>query len=230
MSATQIYRADTAMNGWNIANHTAFLEVLLQVPLPEAATDTESLPWYEIITGIIAIPAALIALPYAYLLIGKTRLESEKTELEKQKTKLEIIEKKHQLSQLGELNPEQSKAIKVITHNQDNRIALLLIVRFIVIYLLLSAWGLFEDGFNLIFTSAIIGVQQVFSLGLSGWSVIPIVIVQNIPKVVYWILFFALAWPLFKDANAFLGIDVKDFFKVSSLRELRGHSSQTKND
>lgn len=49
--------------------------------------------WWQIATGILAIPAAIIGLVYSYALVKKTRLEAVKIELE-------IREKQSQISNL----------------------------------------------------------------------------------------------------------------------------------
>lgn len=185
---------------------------LALVPASAMAAEARSPEWYEVATGVIAIPAALIGLAYSYLLIKKTRLEARKTELE-------IVEKERQLAQIASHAP--SDLVAVVAPSRESRIILLLLLRFVVLYLILGAWGLFEDAFSLLFTGVVVGLKQLLSLSLSGWSVIPMVVVQKLPKVAYWLVFFSLAWPLFKDANAALGIDIRKFLKVSSLRELR---------
>ena len=72
----------------------------------------------------------------------------------------------------------------------------------------------------MLFGGAVVAAQQIWDFNLYGWAVFPLILIQKLPKVAYWIVFFGLAWPLFKDANAALGIDIKKFLKVSSLREL----------
>jgi hypothetical protein len=184
---------------------------IVSVP-PVFAAESRPPQWYEIATGIIAIPAALIGLAYSYLLIKKTRLEARKTELE-------ILEKERQLAQIA--TGTVSEAVAITVPSGEGRIALLLLLRFVVLWLIASGWGLIEDAFDLVFTSAIISAQQLLGLSLSGWAVIPLVAIQKLPKVAYWIVFVALAWPLFKDTNAALGIDIKDFLRVSLRKDRR---------
>ena len=184
------------------------------------AAEPRAPQWYEIATGIIAIPAALIGLAYSYLLIKKTRLEARKTELE-------ILEKERQLAQIT-ASPV-ADAARIAAPAGESRLALLLLLRFVVLWLIASGWGLVEDAFNLLFTGAIVGAQQLWGLSLSGWVVIPLVAIQKLPKVAYWIVFIALAWPLFRDANAALGINIKDFLRVS-LRRRRTPLKRTANN
>ncbi len=60
--------------------------------------------WYEVIGGILAIPAAVLGLAYSYILIRKTRLESRKTELE-------IREKELALEALPDVERSRAKDI-----------------------------------------------------------------------------------------------------------------------
>lgn len=212
------------MNELHVFDSASYLAVILQALDPDILRETELPQWYEAATGIIAIPAALIGLPYAYLLIGKTRLESQKIKLDNQKTKLEILEKQHQLDQLDEPTLEQANAIELIDRTHETRLALLLVVRFIVLFLLISAFGVIDDSFSLFFTSVMFGAIQIMPDSFSGWPLVLVFFVQKIPNILYWILFFSLSWPLFKDANAFLGIDVKSFLKIPSLRGLQNRS------
>jgi hypothetical protein len=194
------------------------LGVLLH-PATALAADSRPPAWYEVATGVIAIPVALIGMAYSFYLIQKTRLEVRKTELESRKAELEIAEKERQLASVI-TGPVASTA--VVAPAFENRLVLMLLLRFVVLYVILAAWGLFEDVFDLMFTGAVVGFQQLLSLELSGWSAIPFVVVQKLPKLAYWLVFFSLAGPLFRDVNAALGIDVKQFFALSSLRALRG--------
>jgi len=194
--------------------------VLLLASVPAIAAEPKPPQWYEVTTGVLAIPAALIGLAYSYLLIKKTRLEARNIELESRKTELEILEKERQLAQFGVEPRAIPSASGAAVPAHENRLLLLLVLRFVVLSLILSAWGLIEDTFTILFTGILVGVQQLFSVNLSGWSMIPLVILQKLPKIAYWLVFFSLAWPLFKDTNSALGINIKSFLKVSSLREM----------
>src|SRR5260221_7123073 len=54
--------------------------------------------WWEIVTGVLAIPAAILGLAYSYVLIQKTRYETPKLQAETEKIALEIREKRNRLS------------------------------------------------------------------------------------------------------------------------------------
>ena len=190
------------------------LALFVFTTVPAFAAESRPPQWYEVATGVIATPAALIGLAYSYLLIRKTRLEARKTELEirEKERALEQIVSAHQTSELAAL----------ITPVGEGRIVLLLLLRFVVLWLILTAWGLLEDAFEILFAGVVIGVQQIWHWNVStGWAVVPLIAIQKLPKAAYWVVFFAVAWPLFRDVNAALGVDLKTFFTPPRLRELR---------
>jgi hypothetical protein len=145
--------------------------------------------------------------------------------LEARRTELEILEKERQLAQMAAA--PVSDAAGIAAPIAEGRIALLLLLRFVVLWLIASGWGLVEDAFTLVCTGAIVGAQELWGLSLSGWAVIPLVVIQKLPKVANWIVFIALAWPLFKDANAALGININDFLQVSLRRRERDEPIET---
>ena len=108
------------------------LSAVLVATSAQAADEPKIPHWYEVITGIIAIPAALIGL--AYSLIKKTRLESRKTELE-------ILEKERQLSQVAPTVSRATLSDFISAPAGGNRLILLLLLRFVILYLVLTAWG-----------------------------------------------------------------------------------------
>ena len=160
--------------------------------------------WWEVAAGILAIPTAIIGLAYSYVLVGKTRLEARKTELE-------IREKE---AQLRKLSPqEQDTAARIVAPFAQTHLSQLLVLRFVLLYIVLTAWGLIENIFDVAFTGAMVTAQNLFRVDLDNPAVvIPAVLIQQLPKVGYWILFIALALPLFKDVNALVGLDVRRLF------------------
>src|ERR1700726_4554496 len=64
---------------------------LLVLPSIAMAGDGASPPaaWWQIATGILAIPAAILGLVYSYFQIQKTRLETRKIALEVRQTEKE---------------------------------------------------------------------------------------------------------------------------------------------
>jgi hypothetical protein len=163
--------------------------------------------WWEVATGILAIPAAIIGLKYSYHLTQKTRLEITKTELE--------IEEKRRTLGGGAV---AQAPIEASQGDQRSRITDYLILRFIILYLFGRLWGLAYDAA----TSIIFGAGF-FMLKVLGWGsrfgnldrnnavILGGYVASKIPDVLYWIITFALAWPLFKDVNRALGMRLPDY-------------------
>jgi hypothetical protein len=87
--------------------------ISLQGVLPE---HMPTLPWWQVVTGIISIPAGLIGLYYLFLQIKKTLLESKKLEAEVKEGKLEQRRVEGRVSVASEATIKNSKlgAIKGI--------------------------------------------------------------------------------------------------------------------
>lgn len=120
--------------------------------------------WWEIATGVLSIPIAIIAIPYSLLVVKRTRLESKKIELE-------ILEKETQLSHVKSSQSEEVRqsAQPII----QSRLIQLLFLRALVLYLMLGAWGLVEDGFDLLSSVALITCVKLFPLSTnSTWFMI----------------------------------------------------------
>jgi hypothetical protein len=56
---------------------------LLLFPATALATDqaVKPLDWWQVVTGILAVPAAILGLFYSFFQVQKTRLETHKLEL-----------------------------------------------------------------------------------------------------------------------------------------------------
>jgi len=84
------------------------------------------IPWWQVVTGIIDIPAAVVGLIYTYRLSAKTRLESRKLQLE-------ILEKEgnHPQLEAGVIKQEDLATLRqaIAARTQD------FIIRFIILYL-----------------------------------------------------------------------------------------------
>lgn len=157
--------------------------------------------WWEVAAGVLAIPAAFLGLGYSYLLIRKTRLEARKTELE-------IVEKERVLKALM---PSQSEAAKDFVRPLiEGRQSQLLVLRFVLLYVVLKLWGLVESALGLVFGGALFGAHKVFGFDLvSPWILIPAFALGKLPEVVTWIIVIGIGWPLFRDLNTFLNLDLK---------------------
>jgi len=175
-----------------------------------APTSPEPKHWWEIVGGIVAIPVALIGVVYSYVLIRKTRLESRKMELE-------ICEKEQAIAKvIGERSEEVQRLIRPLIESKNVQFLLL---RFVIMFLLVEGWALVEKGFQLLLGGMYLGISSFTDtkiLDENLWVLIPLFVVAKLPQIGYWIVFVALGWPLFRDVNEILGLNLKDIFKWGS--------------
>ncbi len=163
---------------------------------------SKSPQWYEVVVGIIAIPAAILGLAYSYILIKKTKLESRKTELE-------IKEKEQALNDIGEVESAQARAI--IEPIVSDKIWKLLLLRFALLYVTLKLWDLISSVFTFLMGGMFLGAKQVTDNMKvdENWIVWPFYLLSNLPQIVTWLIVLGIGWPLFKDLNTYLQIDIK---------------------
>jgi len=179
--------------------------LLLSALFVASAAAAEEAPkakqWWEIVGGILAIPAGVVSLAYSYVLIRKTRLEARKTELE-------IIEKE---SQLQELTAGRSEAAReIVAPLVQGRQAQYLMLRFVLLYVVLRLWNAITSAFNVLITGAALGAQQFAKINLdNNWLLVPFFVISKLPEVVDWLIILGLGLPLFRDLNKFLNIDLK---------------------
>lgn len=91
------------------SKHSVALSILvLVITASDASAAVEASAageaWYTVITGIIAIPAALIALVVSFNMIRKTSLESRKLELEIEEKRAKIEAEPDTESSLSQLS------------------------------------------------------------------------------------------------------------------------------
>ncbi len=131
------------------------LAVVLVAAVPGLALAAEEgakqQQWWDVVGGILAIPAAILGLTYSYILIRKTRLEARKTELE-------IVEKEKALQKIAQDQPETAR--QIIAPIVEGRQTQYLILRFVLLYVVLQLWGLITSAFGIILGGAVLGVQQ----------------------------------------------------------------------
>lgn len=172
-------------------------------PFAHAADVAKETRWWEVTTGIIAIPAAIVGLIYSVVLIKKTRVEVKKTELE-------IREKE---TALGKVTPaEPSLAHALITPIFEAKHVQLLLLRFVLLYVTLSLWALAEDAFSLLVGGAYLGAQKLAASHFESdnlWLVIPLLLISKLPKLGELAILLGIGLPLFRDVSAALGVDLR---------------------
>ena len=171
------------------------------------ATANKPAHWWQIITGILAIPTAIIGLKYSYHLTEKTRLEITKTELE--------IEEKRRLLGQPAIN---TSPVAGETNGATSKITDFLILRFLILYLFTRLWGLAEDvlrttflGIGFVLYQGTHLEQRLDALNSNMAAIYGAFIAGKIPDILYWLFTFSLTWPLFKDVNRALGLEFSDY-------------------
>jgi hypothetical protein len=168
-----------------------------------AADEPNPTPWWQIVSGILAIPTAIGTLIFGLATLRKTRLESRKIELE-------LLEKEAAIANMpgvgssGAHEIAQSLVNPLIDNNRVNY----LILRFVVIFLLLQFWEVFEKIFNLVGGGTFLTLQEVFQFRTQG---IPMMIFFGLSQVVQfsWIvLVLLMGIPLYRDISTHIGFRI----------------------
>jgi len=171
-----------------------------------ACSDQKNPQWWEITTGVLAIPAAVVGLAYSILLLKKTRLESRQIELD-------ILEKEGKIAKIKTAHTEEIR--QTIQPIIESRLVQFLFLRALVLYLVLHMWGLVEEGFEFVSEGTFVSVSKIFHINMdSPLVIIPFMVVEKLPRIGYWVIFFAVGWPIFKEANKLVGFNLKDFFTL----------------
>jgi hypothetical protein len=177
--------------------------------LAEASVGTQP-EWWQVATGIIAIPAGLIGLVYSWFLVQKTRLETAKLAVEiAEKTKAA------QVATVTSPQPEVTRgAILQATFP-------LLLLRYVLMQLLWTLWGYAAAAIKLLIQGIGLGAYGLLTLSKVDveqemWIMIPYLILNFIVERLRLIgeifIFFAVGWPLFKDLNTIFKINVRKIF------------------
>jgi hypothetical protein len=177
---------------------------LILLEIPNGSAGNSMLPWWQVVTGIIGIPAAIIGLISAYRISKKTQLETQKLQLEIIEAERKLLpEQTQQLSYQEELlRSPQAIAINI----QD------FVIRFIIFSLALAVWGIISEFIlpsfwlviNLQHENARLSytIYQVSAL-FGGYLV-------TIGRL---IIFVVLGWPLLRDICRTIGIRPQDLWK-----------------
>jgi hypothetical protein len=171
-----------------------------------AADQATNLPWWQVVTGALGIPATLITIYGGWRLSQKTRLESQKLQLELREKEREAAAEQASpegagdaTRQLARITPASVVAIGDI------------VTRFVIFYLALSLWGLIEalifplwsylvDKLDLYGSSS-----EVLTIGVRYVNVI-----IDLPR---YVIFFLLGWPLLVDIARQLGLSPLDLIR-----------------
>jgi|SRR5579862_1308719 len=173
--------------------------ILLSTPA-FAGDETNPTHWWQVVTGILAIPTAIGAMILGYATLKKTRLESKKIELE-------LLDKQAMISNLpGIASPEAHKvAQSLIDPLIDNNRVNYLILRFVIIFLLLQFWEVIQKVFSLLAGGAMLTIQQVFKVSTDGLLTIIFFGLSEVVQLGWIVLVLLLGVPLYRDISTHIG-------------------------
>jgi hypothetical protein len=165
---------------------------------------SRELPWWQIVTGIIAIPASIIGLLSAYRVSEKTRYETRKLQLE-------ILEKE------GIAKPESKKNHAIPRKDLvTSPLALAasvqgFIIRFIIFYIAYEFWGLIIS-FILPTFWLVINLARDQGLSYTKYQVFALAgnymaLMGNLT------ILLILGFPLLRDIMSFLGLKPRDLLR-----------------
>ncbi len=207
------------------AQTTLFVSLLV-APLTasaQAAPGSSGEAWYKIVTGIIAIPAAIVGLIVALNTIRKTSLESKKLELE-------IREKQGVVATTAE-----SETMRTLAHPVgESQRAILLVLRFVLLELSLRIWnivpsavllltGTIPAAWILMYPSGIEKLNPRSALMMAIFLVPKVISI--LLDVVYWVIVFGFGWPLFKDTCRYFKIPIGSLFDVPFISRWKDRSA-----
>lgn len=155
------------------------------------------IPWWQIATGILGIPAAVIGIPSAFWLSQKTRLETRKLQLE-------ILEKQ------GTISGPQTGIVKTgdIAGSREATLVGIqgFVVRFIILYVTRFGWDVFKP-FLMVFLNASVAywLKQNQTISQEWTTVMGITAYTQIVNVGDLIILIAFGFPLLADIHEFAG-------------------------
>ena len=99
-----------------------------------------------------------------------------------------------------------------------------IILRFILLYLLLAGWGIIEKGVYYLTLGLYAGATELLKLKVPQWVQAVAFIAANTPKVGYWLVLVFIGWPLFRDTSTILGVNLGDWIRLKTLKDLWARS------
>ena len=197
--------------------------ILIVIPTAAFAGDEPTpMQWWQIVSGILAIPMTMGTLIFGLATLKKTRLESRKIELELREREAAI----------AGMPGATSAHVQEIAHSLlnpliDNNRVNYLMLRFVIVYLVLQFWGVFEKLWDLLSAGTLVTLQQVFNLRTDGVPIMIFVALNGVVQFGWIALVLLLVPPLYRDISHHIGFDIWEKFGKGSRdpkREARGHS------
>lgn len=189
--------------GWPAVNRNTIrliaAGILIFPAVALAAERTSAQPqWYEIVGGVLALPATLLGLAYSYALIRKTRIESRKLELE-------IREKEIALKGESSLSEKEHRE-NVGAAIRDSLVASILL-RFALMFVVLQLWSVVQGIFGSLLTGTYLGLHALDIVGDPGRiSELILFGSMQLPRIATWIIVLTLGIPLLREISGYLGV------------------------
>lgn len=141
----------------------------------------------------------------------------KKTNLESRKIELEISEKEDLITEKGITRSEELK--EIVAPFARTQIIHQIILRFIILELISRLFGVFAGGYNFFINGIAVITFNNLPLNPSLLNIL-IMVLQFLPQVGFALISIFIGYPLFKDVNKILGLDIKamlfPFFKRKS--------------
>jgi hypothetical protein len=191
----------------------ATMVVVLAQAAPTAPTqDTPS--WMDTASWWIGLPVAIVAAVGTIYALPKVRREMRKLDLE-------ILEKERALG-VAKVSDNPAEVARIVAEPIfESRRAQDLILRFVLLYLLLQAWGLISGLLGSATSSALFALNRAVEGDASISKIIGtfiVAIVASLPNVVRSLLFVAIGWPLLLDSAKLLRFELPQFFYSDRTR------------
>lgn len=172
-------------------------------------------PWWQVATGIIGVPAAILGLVLTWILVQKTRLEA-------QKTKLEIREKERALSLETPQEEGTASTRRLAGPLLEGQLVQNLILRLIVVFMVFTLWNLVRRFFDVIYSTTRLGLGTAIpDPDPSPWIWTlwaGLQAIKAIPEIGYWLILVGLGWPLLLDALGLLNIETPAWLRSVALQ------------
>jgi len=194
--------------------HLAVTVFLVAVADTQPAQDTLALK--DVLSLIFGVPVTLLAVVGTIYAVPKARRERRKLDLE-------ILEKERALG-LAQVAGNPAEVAMIVSEPIfENRRALDLILRFVLLSLVLQAWGIVAGLLGSALASAQFELTRAVEtdasiVAIAGYLVVAFL--ASLPNVVRSLLFVGIGWPLLLDCSRLLRFDLPDFFYTSRTRRL----------
>ena len=186
--------------------------VLAQEAPTPPAQNTQS--WMDTASWWIGLPVTIVAAVGTIYALPKARRE-------KRKLDLEILEKERALG-LVKASDNPAEVARIVAEPIfESRRAQDLILRFVLLYLLLQAWGLVGGLLGSASSSAMFALNRAVQGDASISTIVGtfiVAIVASLPNVVRSLLFVAIGWPLLLDSAKLLRFELPEFFYSDRTR------------